>query len=1583
MSGGSGTPERFNGLVSDLGLSPWFPRKLIAETAIAIRPADLDKPGLQFVRQIIGCLGKVRDELPLHQEQDCTSKIDCQQQEDGWDEDEDEGDQSGDVNPLDVLLTVFVCCSEDLKQLICHRLFYCKLAIPFIYKDETDRWVSNHSNLRPIAIEYKDKQGKAIEMPIFSDREVFCVAFVRIGEHSVSKSKILNYILSDGKHDTFFNRESKNGSARVKYSRGLIETAVYIPSGDGSDPFVALNLRGDVTENPELSGVLSKCSSTLVCMVAVEDALQNASRLQELAAEASNMVLILTKRDSNTKADSDFKNRLRKSMGDIWNRATVVLAFKAKTIKSCREIQAEVTNALRQKMGPSKIISEQLKSIGLFPMDSGDGGQSPAQLASLVTQNFRCFESKTKFKNEFLPLHMQLWQEYSKLYKETFSAKAQKENLAKMQERMLEIRNKQVELCMQFSPIIRDLFSSLNAAASQSEEMVGAIVLLEGIKQRFYECCLEVVPPLQRAFLEAKEKHDACQCETEIEALRQKLQEAEKELVNASLDLNSLFREAGQIYEASQENSTVFTPRLRDEVLNLPDTFAKLLLHGMPLEILDGDSSNIPIFWISAVLRACHKLVGEKKLFIISVLGVQSSGKSTLLNTMFGLRFPVSAGRCTRGAYLQLVKVSPEARLPFDYVAILDTEGLKAPELGISSPRHDNELATLVIGLGDVSIINIKGENSSDMKEILPIAVNAFLRMRQVNKKLEIQRSCIFIHQNVSAISAKEKMEEATAVMKKSLDDFTREAAEGEGLADVKTFNQIISFDSKMDIFFLPDLWFGDPPMASVNPGYAEKVQVIRDHIMFQMASKQKTYVSFNDFTIRIGDMWKAIMSEDFVFSFRNSIEMKAYIQMELALIDCKDQIDDFGNDWLHKTAFVQLRNASSEESLFAVKQSLQQEMSESMSSILSRTKEQLEQYFEEDSYKEHSVQWKSGSLLALDRACNLKQEELHDRIKDELKIQRLEINQAAKHKQWESTALQKAKDLAQKMTGSKISEEELKQCFDILWETIISELPTEQPHDAAPIDEQIERLLQDLFHKDVSILKAQLQQTPLSQTMSEDDFELFLSDCIEEISYTNEAAPTARSKAFTAGGKAFKSAQLLLRDTAKKDSGFYIADARKILAEVIRVLRDERSNLANDGIGLTAAFEIKVSIGICKLAIPTFEKINEAYRAKLSIAARLQTLKEKIWNLFKNMVASKAGEKISADFVRDHLAGLIKAAVLERMADKLKAHVRNQIGKHKYYLIVMMLTEWADKDNFRSIISYIENSKVAALEWLTAFIDRFLFTRNEAQRTAFSEIVEADVAASIFKTAHDSCDQACKAMAGRSGDDCMKEWSEDFCQRMSRELAVKAEDFAEIFTQPIGDFSDFSECLKEGLRVNSRQLTEWLSTLDESSVQWPGKSTLYSAVLDSLWGCDAQCPFCNEPCSNASAEHQEFSHKCIQHRPQCTAGMRRVGSNQAVPDTCGFSINDQRMRFGCVKCEKNGVHMFTYHPYKEYKKFFPSWDIAPDASNTGSKFWMWFVWTFREKLKEQYDYKIDELPGAWAAVTKDAAQQSLRELLN
>uniref|UniRef100_A0AAV2LJL8 Uncharacterized protein n=1 Tax=Knipowitschia caucasica TaxID=637954 RepID=A0AAV2LJL8_KNICA len=258
--------------------------------------------------------------------------------------------------------------------------------------------------------------------------------------------------------------------------------------------------------------------------------------------------------------------------------------------------------------------------------------------------------------------------------------------------------------------------------------------------------------------------------------------------------------------------------RSRQQLQHLPKLCAQLLIDGFPLELVDGDASNIPLRWVSDVLTQLHELVSpNNKIRVITVLGVQSTGKSTLLNTMFGVQFAVSSGRCTRGAFMLLIRVSKDmkASLNCDFLVIIDTEGLKSPELAQldDSHEHDNELATLVVGLSDITIINIAMENSTDMKDILQIVVHAFLRMKEVGK---IPR-CQFVHQNVSDVSAHDKNLRDRELLLQQLNERTQAAAKMEKKEENKSFTDVMDYDPDTGNWYIPGLWNGSPPMAPVN----------------------------------------------------------------------------------------------------------------------------------------------------------------------------------------------------------------------------------------------------------------------------------------------------------------------------------------------------------------------------------------------------------------------------------------------------------------------------------------------------------------------------------------------------------------------------------------------------------------------------------------------------------------------------------------------------------------------------------------------------------------------------------------------
>ena len=84
---------------------------------------------------------------------------------------------------------------------------------------------------------------------------------------------------------------------------------------------------------------------------------------------------------------------------------------------------------------------------------------------------------------------------------------------------------------------------------------------------------------------------------------------------------------------------------------------ASLLDEGKAIEIIDGDIDKLEKDSLSEVMDFVDKKrKGNSKLVVITILGPQSSGKSTLLNFLTGAKFHVSAGRCTKGLNAMLLK---------------------------------------------------------------------------------------------------------------------------------------------------------------------------------------------------------------------------------------------------------------------------------------------------------------------------------------------------------------------------------------------------------------------------------------------------------------------------------------------------------------------------------------------------------------------------------------------------------------------------------------------------------------------------------------------------------------------------------------------------------------------------------------------------------------------------------------------------------------------------------------------------------------------------------------------------------------
>jgi GTPase Era involved in 16S rRNA processing len=120
----------------------------------------------------------------------------------------------------------------------------------------------------------------------------------------------------------------------------------------------------------------------------------------------------------------------------------------------------------------------------------------------------------------------------------------------------------------------------------------------------------------------------------------------------------------------------------------------------------------------------------DDNILVVSVIGPQSSGKSLLLNTLFGTQFLSSAGRCTRGIYGCLIDIKIMRNgTNYNKILILDTEGIQSTEA--PDEGFDRRVVFYVLCVSHIVLICNKQEMNKNMEDIIKLASDCFLKARE------------------------------------------------------------------------------------------------------------------------------------------------------------------------------------------------------------------------------------------------------------------------------------------------------------------------------------------------------------------------------------------------------------------------------------------------------------------------------------------------------------------------------------------------------------------------------------------------------------------------------------------------------------------------------------------------------------------------------------------------------------------------------------------------------------------------------------------------------------------------------------
>ncbi|XP_042201481.1 caspase recruitment domain-containing protein 6 [Callorhinchus milii] len=194
-------------MLQNLGLQDLYTRKLSLSEVLEIGPQTLvcTKPQsllcvaeyflkklmiLSLTARNVKCTGRVGRGVGNAEQTDFSDIFDLQEQaDDTW------------CNPLDVITAVFLCADSFLQQEMMFKMSMCQFALPLLLPDCSREgstlllWAMRSivKKWRPQSLEaskgFKEETMATMNLPVIS--------FIRLGNNSTSKSKVLNEVLSN------------------------------------------------------------------------------------------------------------------------------------------------------------------------------------------------------------------------------------------------------------------------------------------------------------------------------------------------------------------------------------------------------------------------------------------------------------------------------------------------------------------------------------------------------------------------------------------------------------------------------------------------------------------------------------------------------------------------------------------------------------------------------------------------------------------------------------------------------------------------------------------------------------------------------------------------------------------------------------------------------------------------------------------------------------------------------------------------------------------------------------------------------------------------------------------------------------------------------------------------------------------------------------------------------------------------------------------------------------------------------------------------------------------------------------------
>lgn len=1015
----------------------------------------------------------------------------------------------------------------------------------------------------------------------------------------------------------------------------------------------------------------------------------------------------------------------------------------------------------------------------------------------------------------------------------------------------------------------------------------------------------------------------------------------------SSLGLEHFLREMGLIFELTH----ISPGSGSHNVLRLPSLAADLLLYGIPLELMDGDASNIPIHWLSSVFAELkHRLPQEQcRTRVLTNLGIYHARNAEVLSALFGVKFPEGRRRSTHGVYMIALCLPDSLRkdMECDFLLLIDVEGLCSipPDSKRNALIHDNEMATVAAGLSDVLMQNISSHASCEFETHFTIIVNALLRIKESGSMPICQ--LLLQDDGINSLLQASQLRHVSEMLQTETGD-----SETSNMATCSTC--------------VKGPWSNMSLSEPVDTQYSKAVLKLKTNLFEALkdcATKSKAS-SLPEFTKRLCVVWESVKAESFTIGLQNT---EIALAFSLLCTEFSMWVDGFLQNiesWLmgaakkiFDTKAKALDTAVQNELLSELKNEAREEVKTEMNKVKSR----VDTYLMRDDLKMSSETFRP---VLMSNIANLQ-----DRVTEEI-IQKLEtVNEShcssTQLKNFETLLAKeqesKLQALVEKSRSTKIllQDTEIEEEFEGVWSKTLSNFdfrPSEKDNITARV---AEILKQNLISRGLQKHMKKLEITGQSQTNS---FQVY----DEHFGYRSRLRHM-----FEDNNRLQRLGAQEVACNIIEEYNQFVADKCSLTADfsdsyIIEMLENVEKALKEKSMDIRSAFEVDLKVHLCNAACQDFQKLHDRYAKDRELLTVITTnkgmyLAEFIYRFRKRDECQRVANAFSSMVIKPTVMGYINRPLGMQIAEEIRAKAQQFQSPQAFHQ--SLLEELIKEDRFESfreyLLSYDTFRRQKIQETVVAHLSEST-NLNKLRQQRLGDIV-GRISAAISQTA--------EGTNGLLSD--TKPLLERACLILEKDgdVDVNRDSLIGPMFSITTEWDCFVKCLMELLATMRLDLAqEFSQNVDIPQLLHSLPVQPQDSLFNRVRGCDRQCPQCRAPCEEEGVGHE--IHKALFHRPK----------GILPDDSCSMSCISFLENMGKSKLDQNQE---TQDTSKDLQSLGPNWTISPDDPNSqkASNYWRYVLVRFNNRFAEEFKQEPVQIPDEWKTITQQEALDSLKEM--